>query len=62
MSDRHFEQVFADLPSESDIVGHPIDSSGLHPAWRVVGYSVIAVCGAAAFGIVVYVVVALGPL
>lgn len=30
MSDRHFEPVFADPPTESDILGHPTEGNGRH--------------------------------
>ncbi len=60
--DKHFERVFADPPSESDILGYPIGNGRKHPVWRAIGIAVLVACGAGVFGTVVYVAVAFGLL
>lgn len=57
---RHFERVFADPPTESDILGHPIDGGRNHRLLKVAGLVVIAVCAAATIGTVAFVAFALG--
>lgn len=63
MSDsRHFERVFADPPTESDILGHPIDGDGNRRARKVAGLVLIAACAATAIGAVAFVAVAFGVI
>ncbi|MDE0692584.1 MAG: hypothetical protein OXI55_10125 [Gammaproteobacteria bacterium] len=63
MSDnRHLERIFADPPTESDLLGHPIDGNGEHPVWRAIRWATLAACAAAALGIVAYVAFVLGVL
>lgn len=64
MSDenRHFERVFADPPTHSDILGHPIEGDGNHRRWKVAGIVLIVACAAIVFGTVVFVAFAFGTI
>ena len=60
-TDRHLERVFADPPTESDILGHPIDSErDQRRAWKIAGFLTIAACIAGTLATVAYVAFAFG--
>ncbi len=60
--DRRFERVFADPPTESDILGLPINGNGNHHVLRFFGAVLLAACVAGALGTVAYVAFAFGVL
>ncbi|MDE0009154.1 MAG: hypothetical protein OXS50_12840 [Gammaproteobacteria bacterium] len=62
-ADRHFEQVSADPPAESELQDLPIDGEGKrHRMWKAVGIAVLAACGVMAVGTIAFVLVAFGSL